>query len=96
MVTRYFGKELWKLRIYCGEEILLNVAGLAVLSISRTEAKWEAKMCKKDAISPMEAEIQAILLAILWAKDKGWQDITIFSNAQAVVNALNNSSSPPD
>uniref|UniRef100_A0A803Q029 Reverse transcriptase domain-containing protein n=1 Tax=Cannabis sativa TaxID=3483 RepID=A0A803Q029_CANSA len=73
-----------------------NVAGLATLSINRSEAKWEVKTIKEKAISPMDAKIQAILMAITWAKDQGWEDITIFSDAQVVVNALNNSLCPPD
>ncbi|KAF4394895.1 hypothetical protein G4B88_002772 [Cannabis sativa] len=73
-----------------------NISGLAVLLINRINAKWEVKSCKKDAFSAMEAETKAILMALLWAKEEGIEDITIFSDAQLVVNAFNSSLCPPD
>uniref|UniRef100_A0A803NWR9 Reverse transcriptase n=1 Tax=Cannabis sativa TaxID=3483 RepID=A0A803NWR9_CANSA len=73
-----------------------NTAGLAVVLVDRGRETWEVRLSKKEADSSMEAETQAIFNALTWAKEIGLDNVTIFSDAQVVVNAFNILSCPPD
>ncbi|XP_060968357.1 uncharacterized protein LOC133035933 [Cannabis sativa] len=44
---------------------------------------WERK---QD--SPIAAELEVIKLALLWAKEKNWEDVCIFTDSQVIVNSL--------
>uniref|UniRef100_A0A803PAA5 Reverse transcriptase n=1 Tax=Cannabis sativa TaxID=3483 RepID=A0A803PAA5_CANSA len=73
-----------------------GLAGLAAVGVDRLTACWFVNAQKSKAASALEAELQAILLALNWAVDTGWQEVHVLSDSLVAVSALNAGVGPPD
>ncbi|XP_030504062.1 uncharacterized protein LOC115719241 [Cannabis sativa] len=73
-----------------------GLAGLAVVGVDRLNGCWFVNAQKSKAASALEAELQAILLALSWAVDSGWNEVHVLSDSLVAVTALNAGERPPN
>ncbi|KAF4372257.1 hypothetical protein G4B88_007001 [Cannabis sativa] len=68
--------------------------GLAAIGFERNSSTW-ISICKStEGISALDAELQAISMALQWAVEQRWTSIFLFSDCLVAVNALNRQSLP--
>ncbi|XP_060972644.1 uncharacterized protein LOC133038494 [Cannabis sativa] len=70
-------------------------AGLAVVLIHKSSGMWTTNYCCTITVFALDAEIQAMLLVLNWAKGESWDNIAIISDASFAVVAFEARECPP-
>ncbi|KAM6592394.1 hypothetical protein CsatA_000097 [Cannabis sativa] len=70
--------------------------GIAAIGVDTRQGIWFVKAGKDKAPSALEAELKAILLAVSWAVERGWNQVHILSDSYIAVKALAAEGRPPD
>uniref|UniRef100_A0A803P414 RNase H type-1 domain-containing protein n=1 Tax=Cannabis sativa TaxID=3483 RepID=A0A803P414_CANSA len=70
-------------------------AELAMVMIQKDFGVWAMNTCRSNVASALDAEIQAMFLALQWAKNERWDHITIVSDAQTAIMAFEARECPP-
>uniref|UniRef100_A0A803QHS0 Uncharacterized protein n=1 Tax=Cannabis sativa TaxID=3483 RepID=A0A803QHS0_CANSA len=70
--------------------------GLAAVMINRSNGNWVYKTQLIITRSAMEAELQAILMALKWAIANDWKEIHVQSDSLVITQALAKGKCPPD
>uniref|UniRef100_A0A803Q9B9 RNase H type-1 domain-containing protein n=1 Tax=Cannabis sativa TaxID=3483 RepID=A0A803Q9B9_CANSA len=68
--------------------------GLAVVAFERNSSTWISFCKSTEGTSALDAELQAISMALQWAIEQRWTSIFLFSDCLVAVNALNKRSVP--
>uniref|UniRef100_A0A803QFH8 RNase H type-1 domain-containing protein n=1 Tax=Cannabis sativa TaxID=3483 RepID=A0A803QFH8_CANSA len=68
---------------WCG-----GIAGLGAVLIDTESGHWFHNSCQSKAGSAMEAETSVLLLALQHARQCGWEEIHVLSDAKMVVEAF--------
>uniref|UniRef100_A0A803NVZ1 Reverse transcriptase domain-containing protein n=1 Tax=Cannabis sativa TaxID=3483 RepID=A0A803NVZ1_CANSA len=63
-------------------------ARLAAISVNMSSGCWCVKSQKLQASSPLEGELRAILHALNWAVESGWEEVLILSDSKVAIQAL--------
>ncbi|KAF4378557.1 hypothetical protein F8388_022378 [Cannabis sativa] len=61
---------------------------LVVVMIHRISRRWATNSCCTIAYSALDAEIYAMLSALNWAKNEGWNNMAIISDASSAIGAF--------
>ncbi|KAF4367787.1 hypothetical protein F8388_016610 [Cannabis sativa] len=62
--------------------------GLAAVGFDRNSSTWISICKSSEGYSALDSELQAIYMALHWAKEQGWSSIFLFSDCLVAVNAL--------
>ncbi|KAF4395183.1 hypothetical protein F8388_001570 [Cannabis sativa] len=62
--------------------------GMAMLGNDQREEKWHTRAKSEEGKSALDAELKAIELALEWAAGMNWTSLTIFSDCNVAVEAL--------
>ncbi|XP_030502827.2 uncharacterized protein LOC115717998 [Cannabis sativa] len=69
-------------------------AGSAVVMLKEDTVGWSYKLARDRAVSALEAELKAILLALNWALEEGWNEIHVLSDCLQAIQTLNKNRCP--
>ncbi|XP_060960792.1 uncharacterized protein LOC133031327 [Cannabis sativa] len=75
---------------------LKGTAGLAAVAFHKENRGWAYLTQQITAITPLEAEIRAIQMALEWALDNDWKEIHILSDCQQATEAFQKKQCPAD
>uniref|UniRef100_A0A803Q915 Fe2OG dioxygenase domain-containing protein n=1 Tax=Cannabis sativa TaxID=3483 RepID=A0A803Q915_CANSA len=70
--------------------------GIATVMINWENSTWQYNISRGPCFSALEAELQAVKSALVWALQNAWIDVTVVSDSQIVVQALEKKRSIPD
>uniref|UniRef100_A0A803PFP6 RNase H type-1 domain-containing protein n=1 Tax=Cannabis sativa TaxID=3483 RepID=A0A803PFP6_CANSA len=73
-----------------------GVVGIAVIMIQPATGLWASNSAHITAVSALDAEIQAMLCALNWAKNEGWENLAVISDALLAVEAFDVRKCPSD
>uniref|UniRef100_A0A803PQY8 Reverse transcriptase domain-containing protein n=1 Tax=Cannabis sativa TaxID=3483 RepID=A0A803PQY8_CANSA len=68
--------------------------GATIVAIDDVNKQWLIRTIAGRLDCSIAAELKAVHLALLWAKEKQWEDMCIFSDSQVVVKSLLKGISP--
>ncbi|KAM6558351.1 hypothetical protein CsatA_027590 [Cannabis sativa] len=71
-------------------------AGIAAVCLDIHNGRWSIQSQKIKALSALEAEFQAISLALSRAAELGWQEVHLLSDSSIAIKALSSSGGCPD